>query len=183
MTNLHTLGPKATDSFRAAQYLIHHHDKFKDEAIVLHDSFETIYQHLKSYSGDYFLVPTAYQSRTNHESWASNNYYFWQDLSIVDTFFLPTYPMLLVENQDINNHHAVLHAATNELMNQFESTLDAPLERSYVTSKPLAKTAFAEGKFQYAIFSKPATPLSFEFHDRILQEYHIDMVWCVYEIN
>ncbi|MHA8138171.1 hypothetical protein ACYATM_03855 [Lactobacillaceae bacterium Scapto_B20] len=180
MPTLHTLGPDTTDSYKAAEYLKQVNPIYQDTSIELHDSFESIYTNLADFAGDFFLVPVAYNDK-NGDNWGTNNYRYWNQLKVVDTFHLPTMKMILAENEALSNHTAIIHAATNELLDQFESATNQQLETDYVPSKPLAQKEFEAGQYQYAIFSKQG----FEPHAtfKILQEYQPEMVWCLYQIK
>ncbi|MCK8626987.1 hypothetical protein [Fructobacillus cardui] len=180
MATIHTLGPKTTDSYKAAKHLQDEDPDYRGLTITLHDNFEDVYQHLTDFTGDYFLVPTAYQS-DDGDSWTRNNYRYLDHLTIQTTFALPTMPMLLTENQALKNKKAILHPATTELIHQYMIDSHQNLAVDFVPSKPLAQAAFEEGNYQYAIFSKQ----SFLPHDSltIIKEYHPEMVWCLYQIK
>ncbi|MHA8110808.1 hypothetical protein ACYATP_04825 [Lactobacillaceae bacterium Melli_B4] len=180
MPILHTLGPDTTDSYKAAEYFKTNNDNYQRTAIQLHDSFEAIYEHLADFSGDLFLVPVAYNDK-NGDNWGTNNYRYWKQLKIVDTFHLPTMPMLLVENLALTNHTAIIHAATQELLDHFERSTNQKLATDYVPSKPLAQQAFEDGQYQYAIFSQQAFSPHGSF--KVLQEYQPEMIWCLYQIK
>ena len=47
---IHTLGPEQTDSSEACDY--YRNERFPDAKIVLHESFESILEHLEEYRGD-----------------------------------------------------------------------------------------------------------------------------------
>ncbi|GAO99522.1 hypothetical protein [Fructobacillus ficulneus] len=180
MPTIHTLGPVTTDSYQAAEHLQDEDPAYQGLAIETHPDFESVYQNLAAYAGDYFLVPTAYQNKDGN-NWTNNHYRYLDRLQIATVFHLPTLPMLLTENKSVTNGKAILHAATKELIQQFMKVTDQDLQVDYVPSKPLAQTAFEAGDYQYAIFSKQ----SFVPHGdlKIIKEYHPEMVWCLYQIK
>lgn len=130
MKIINTLGPKQTDSYHASQYLA----KKEEVDIRLHASFDDIYNGLAKLKGQYMLVPVAFRSAQSDANWVDNNYKYVDQLSIVDTFFLPTMPMILVHNLHQDNQKVVLHPATSALLHDFKTDL-VP---DYVSSKPEA---------------------------------------------
>ncbi|GAP02511.1 amino acid biosynthesis protein [Fructobacillus pseudoficulneus] len=180
MAVIHTLGPKATDSYRAAKQMQDEDPAYQGQAIILHDNFEEVYQHLADFRGDFFLVPTAYQTGDG-ASWTRNNYRYLDQLTIAKVFHAKTLPMLLTENTSLADHTAITHAATIELLHQFMNHSNQELTIDYAPSKPLVQAAFESGQYQYAIFSKQ----DFQPTDtlKIIREYHPEMVWCLYQIK
>ncbi|MGM9905924.1 hypothetical protein [Lactobacillus sp.] len=66
---LHTLGLEATDSWKAAVF---YREKMQDKAdigIIGHASFEDILANLADLSGDYLLIPAAFQSQKLGLAW------------------------------------------------------------------------------------------------------------------
>lgn len=176
---IHTLGPKTTDSYLAADHLIDN----KKAKIVLHSSFEDIYQNLDDLKNDYFLVPVAYQNHQHQTSFANYHYRYWQKLSIIETFSLETMPMVLLENLDNQNYQITLHAATTELMNSTFATSKSP-KPLFVQSKPLAFDAFKNGDCQYAIVSHNFDEYELNhLNYRTLKTFTPQMIWCLYHIN
>ncbi|KRN04643.1 hypothetical protein [Holzapfeliella floricola] len=176
---IHTLGPKTTDSYLAADHLIDN----KKAKIVLHSSFEDIYQNLDDLKNDYFLVPVAYQNHQHQTSFANYHYRYWQKLSIIETFSLETMPMVLLKNLDNRNYQIALHAATTELMNSTFATSESP-KPIFVQSKPLAFDAFKNGDCQYAIVSHNFDEYELNhLNYRTLKTFTPQMIWCLYHIN
>ncbi|MGX4645398.1 hypothetical protein [Holzapfeliella sp. JNUCC 80] len=184
MTILHTLGPKTTDSYKAASYFISQNtDCYPIDQIVLHSSFDEIYQQLDALNGDLFLVPVAYQNNQHHQSFADYHYRYWQSLTVLTSFHIPTMPMVLLENLANQNHKISLHPATSELMKSTFSNLDS-LKINYVTSKPLAFDDFAKGNCQYAIVSHNFTNQELSgLNYRIAKTFTPQMIWCLYKIE
>ncbi|WP_203619625.1 hypothetical protein [Apilactobacillus nanyangensis] len=179
MKIINTLGPKETDSFKAAQFLAS-----KEEVeIKLHDSFDDIYSHLDQLNGEFMLVPVAYRSAVSDSNWVDNNYKYLDQLSIVDTFFLPTMPMILVHNLHQDNQKIVLHPSTSAFLHDF----DEDLVQDYVSSKPEALQKFLHGDYAYAIvseewFKKAMNKGIGDGRYETIQRFSPTMIWCLYKI-
>lgn len=72
LVRLHTLGPEATESWKAAVFYrekeqkIEKQEASRDKAdieIIGHASFEDILENLADLSGDYLVIPAAFQPR------------------------------------------------------------------------------------------------------------------------
>lgn len=179
MKIINTLGPKQTDSYQAAQYLAER----QEVDIRLHASFDDIYNGLAELKGQYLLVPVAFRSAQSDANWVDNNYKYVDQLSIVDTFFLPTMPMILVHNPKQDNQKVVLHPATSAFLHDFESDL-VP---DYVSSKPEALKKFLHGDYAYAIVSEEwfesAMKQGFSGSQfEVIKRFTPTMIWCLYKI-
>lgn len=179
MKIINTLGPKQTDSYQAAQYLAER----QEVDIRLHASFDDIYSDLANLKGQYMLVPVAFRSAQSDANWVDNNYKYVDQLEIVDTFFLPTMPMILVHNQQQDNQKVVLHPATSAFLHDF----DADLIHDYVSSKPAALKKFFHGDYAYAIVSEEWYQKTMDkgidgSQFEVIQRYSPTMIWCLYKI-
>ncbi|MGX7775111.1 hypothetical protein ACWNPI_08540 [Limosilactobacillus fermentum] len=87
---LHTSGPEQTDSYAAANAYFAG-NKIAGQ-IILHDSFAAIYDHLADLTGDYLIVPAAYQS-SEHESWGQLHYRHLTDLTLIDSLVTTLDPL------------------------------------------------------------------------------------------
>lgn len=184
---LHTLGPKETDSFKAAKYVKSRlfPNKFID--IKLHDSFDDIYENLENEKKDLMLVPVAYRSSTSNSNWIDNNYKYWDKINIIKTFSLPTMPMAFIK-RDIKNNKIILHPATIAYLREFEEKHNLKLDSYFEKSKPFVLDKFAKENFEYAIISENILKKRFEnklidFDYKILYRYEPKMIWCIYQIK
>ncbi|UQS86102.1 hypothetical protein MOO44_00210 (plasmid) [Nicoliella spurrieriana] len=178
---IHTLGPKTTDSYNAYQYACQHLEGVRKYDVSLHPSFQDIYAKLDQYHGDLFLVPVAYRN-SDGTNWTDNNLIFGQQLSIVNCFHLPLRTMVLVQNKNCQNGRSIIHPSTIGILNNCLPTIDTQ-KIKFVTSKPLALSTFLEQHFQFGIFSYG----DFEPHDtdqyQILTRLNPHMIWCLYQIK
>ena len=181
MPTIHPLGPKETDSNLAAQHLIEDDPHYRNLSIQLHPDFASIYRHLDQYRGDYFLVPVGYQG-PDGDTWTSQHYAHWQQLTIQKTWASPTMEMLLVENTDQKNGRAVCHKTTTALLDDFSRQSGIELVIDFVPAKPLAADAFLSGNYQYAIFSQNAEK-SLKKEHQVLKRFQPEMIWCLYQIK
>lgn len=179
MKIINTLGPKQTDSYKAAQYLAER----EEVDIRLHDSFDDIYSDLSSLKDEYMLVPVAFRSAQSNDNWVDNNYKYVDQLAIVDTFFLPTMPMILVRNLHQDNQKVVLHPATSAFLHDF----DEDLIHDYVSSKPEALEKFLHGDYAYAIISEEWFENAMNqgidgSQFEVIKRFSPTMIWCLYKI-
>ncbi|KOY79730.1 hypothetical protein RZ72_06240 [Apilactobacillus kunkeei] len=179
MKIINTLGPKQTDSYKAAKYLAER----QEVEIRLHASFDDIYSELSKLKGEYMLVPVAFRSAESDANWVDNNYKYVDQLAIVDTFFLPTMPMILVHNLQQDNQKVVLHPATSAFLHDF----DVDLVHDYVSSKPEALKKFLQGDYAYAIVSEEwyQTAMNQGFDGsqfEVIKRFTPTMIWCLYKI-
>ena len=181
MPAIHTLGPRETDSYLAAQGLTDEDPLYQHFSIQLHHDFSSIYENLDNYHGDYFLVPVGYQGPAG-DTWTSQHYAHWQELIIKKTWSTKTMEMLLVENTEQSNSKSVSHRTTKTLLQEFAEQNDLPVQIDYVPAKPLAADAFLSGNYQYAIFSQNAEK-KLQQHHRILARFQPEMIWCLDQIK
>ncbi|MBS9336339.1 hypothetical protein [Fructobacillus papyrifericola] len=181
MPLIHTLGPKETDANLAARTLQDEDPHYRGLPIQLHPDFSSVYANLATYKGDYFLVPVGYQGPAG-DSWTSQHYAHWQELSIQKTWAAPTMEMLLVENTEVQNGKAVSHKTTTALLDDFASQNMLSLDVDYVPAKPLAADSFLKGDYQYAIFSQNAE-VKLKASHRIIERFQPEMIWCLYQIK
>ena len=184
---IHTLGPKTTDAYLATLAYCQQQRLVAD--IQLHDSFEVIIDNLASYKGDALLIPAAFKSHKIEDlDWAKLNYNMSDRLSIKDTFHLPLMPMVLVENTNYQVDKAIIHAATEGLLDDFMTvknpTFDLTRQVIYADSKAVALTDFFTEGYHYAIVSKDHYEeiAQHKFGYTIKKEYDTSMVWVVYNI-
>ncbi|WP_125007893.1 hypothetical protein [Lentilactobacillus kosonis] len=181
---LHTLGPEATDSYKATMYLREMYLDLEDAEVVLHSSFDDIYRHLEHEQGDLFLVPVAYRSAQSNGNWADNNLKYSNQLDIINVFKLPIMPLMLVRNPDDNNGKAVLHPSTKQLIKEYSLDKGRKLNLEFVDSKAEALAKFKGNGYEFAIVSKDIYNIDCEHrHDEIISEYSPTMIWCLYRIG
>ena len=84
---IHTLGPKQTDSSEACDY--YRNKNFPDAKIMLHQSFESVLEHLEEYRGDLFVVPAAFASETLHLTWGTMHYRYLDKLDVEASLIYP----------------------------------------------------------------------------------------------
>ncbi|MBS9337850.1 hypothetical protein [Fructobacillus parabroussonetiae] len=181
MAILHTLGPAETDANLVANHLKDEDPHYQNVTIQLHPDFASIYAQLTQYRGDYFLVPVGYQGPAG-DSWTSQHYAHWQELTIQKTWAAPTMEMLLVENTEQKNGKAVSHKTTTALLQDFAKQEQRSLTIDYVPAKPLAADAFLKGLHQYAIFSQNAEQ-KLQAKHQIIARFQPEMIWCLYQIK
>ncbi|KPN83324.1 hypothetical protein RZ76_13950 [Apilactobacillus kunkeei] len=179
MKTINTLGPKQTDSYKAAQYLAER----EEVDIRLHTSFDDIYSDLSNLKGEYMLVPVAFRSAQSNDNWVDNNYKYVDQLAIVDTFFLPTMPMILVRNLNQDNQKVVLHPSTSAFLYNFNDKVI----HDYVSSKPEALKKFLHGDYSYAIVSKEWFESAINqgidgSQFEVIKRFTPTMIWCLYKI-
>ncbi|MCF6514600.1 hypothetical protein GSH19_00165 [Lactobacillus sp. S2-2] len=173
---LHTLGPNTTDSYCA--YLYWKDKSISDIKLVMHNSFEEIYNNLSNYKNDLFLVPTMYRDR--YFDWATYHYQYLDQLNIYDTFVLDTKPMILIKNKQIKNQKIGLHRATEPFLNNFESETAINLKREFTNSKSIALEKFSNNELEYAIVTESNQIKQSDFE--IIKRYEPKIIWCVYQI-
>lgn len=136
-----TLGPKGTDSERAAlHYALT--QKILDPVIQLYSSFESALDTVRFRNSDFAIVPAAYNG-------LFSLHLLYRDVPIIDTFILPTKPMVLakIPGQIGEIRRVAIHPATKPL-------LPESCEPVYVESKPLCLQMVADGKIQAGIGSE-----------------------------
>lgn len=170
---IHTLGNEQTDSYAASrQYLNTHHQSGN---IILHDSFEEIYQHLADYPGQYLIVPAAFRSRTG-ASWGTMHYRNIDRLELVDAFITQLAPMVIAKRPN-PQPIAYTHAATADLLRR--SLPDSVVIKT-APSKYQAYQDFKENG-QYVLTSKKL--LINDPSVQIIRELRVKMMWSLYRIG
>ena len=140
---INTLWPHWTDSERAAKHYLKTNKT--DWEVWLHRSFEiALIEAIKSTKeGTRLLIPAAYSK--------INDAFFNSDIKGVDTFMLDTMPMVLFENEKVDNSKVWIHPATNFLLkkvkNDFEKVIKYP-------SKQEGLKSCAEWEIRYSIASE-----------------------------
>ncbi|GHV96947.1 amino acid biosynthesis protein [Lactobacillus nasalidis] len=171
---LHTLGPEATDSWKAAAFYAGKEPGRYE--IVGHASFEDILENLPDLTGDCLLIPAAFQSQKLDLAWGDMHYLYQKRLHLQDVFILPLNPMLLLENSYVHNHLAFTHAAVAKLLLQY-------VPDAKVVTCPSKYLAYQEyrRRGQYVLTNEQNVTL--RPFERVLARIEIPMVWCVYQIK
>lgn len=170
---IHTLGGKQTDSYAAACYYLDHSGR--DGKIVLHPSFEEIYDQLASYRGDYLLVPAAFRSQDG-ASWGDLHYRYLDHLDLVNSFITRLDPMVVAQRpaaQDI----AYSHAATASLL---KSLLPPNVELRLAPSKVAAYRSFLQDGHYVLTSQKLLDPARKDI--QVLKKLPAKMLWSLYRI-
>lgn len=175
---IHTLGPAETDSCEAASdYLRHQCD---DGRLVLHDSFESVINHLDAFVGDFLLIPAAFKSSRRNIDWADVHYGCLEQLKLVDCFHGQLDPLVLVRRKDAAHAIAYTHPATAALLKKYLQNSDRSVEIRYTDSKYLAYQNYRLNHAQLVVTNKKIISLGEQ--ETIEKTYAVDMVWCVYKI-
>lgn len=111
---IHTLGPKQTDSSEACDY--YRNKNLPDAKIMLHQSFESVLEHLEEYRGDLFVVPAAFASETLHLTWGTMHYRYLDRLDVEASFIYPLAEMVCIKSRKRHTGIGYTHAATKDLL-------------------------------------------------------------------
>ena len=114
---IHTLGPKQTDSSEACDY--YRNKNFPDAKIMLHQSFESVLEHLEEYRGDLFVVPAAFASETLHLTWGTMHYRYLDKLDVEASFIYPLAEMVCIKSRKRHTGIGYTHAATKDLLKKY----------------------------------------------------------------
>ena len=114
---IHTLGPKQTDSSEACDY--YRNKNFPDAKIMLHQSFESVLEHLEEYRGDLFVVPAAFASETLHLTWGTMHYRYLDRLDVEASFIYPLSEMVCIKSRKRHTGIGYTHAATKDLLKKY----------------------------------------------------------------
>lgn len=171
---IHTLGPKQTDSSEACDY--YRNKNFPDAKIMLHQSFESILEHLEEYRGDLFVVPAAFASETLHLTWGTMHYRYLDKLDVEASFIYPLAEMVCIKSRKRHTGIGYTHAATKDLLKKY-----APNARLVsAASKYRAYERYLKDG-EYVLTNKKNMVETDEAE--ILAEFQVKMVWCVYRIK
>ena len=171
---IHTLGPKQTDSSEACDY--YRNKNFPDAKIMLHQSFESILEHLEEYRGDLFVVPAAFASETLHLTWGTMHYRYLDRLDVEASFIYPLAEMVCIKSRKRHTGIGYTHAATKDLLKKY-----APNARLVsAASKYRAYERYLKDG-EYVLTNKKNMVETDEAE--ILAEFQVKMVWCVYRIK
>ncbi|KRM12126.1 hypothetical protein FD16_GL000201 [Paucilactobacillus suebicus DSM 5007 = KCTC 3549] len=176
MRKIHTLGPKATDSYEASQHIP---DDVENE-IVLHDSFDDIIENLQHYADDYLLLPAAYQSKHSDFGWRELSYEYWDRLTLETVYHHPLKTLCLISNFNFKQNKAIIHPATTNLLNTYLKKQKLDISIHYAGSKASAYDHFVADDYRFTIVSEDSLTEGHPY--QIIQKYHPDMVWCLYHI-
>ena len=114
---IHTLGPKQTDSSEACDY--YRNKNLPDAKIMLHQSFESVLEHLEEYRGDLFVVPAAFASETLHLTWGTMHYRYLDRLDVEASFIYPLSEMVCIKSRKRHTGIGYTHAATKDLLKKY----------------------------------------------------------------
>lgn len=171
---IHTLGPKQTDSNEACDY--YRNKNFPDAKIMLHQSFESVLEHLEEYRGDLFVVPAAFASETLHLTWGTMHYRYLDKLDVEASFIYPLAEMVCIKSRKRHTGIGYTHAATKDLLKKY-----APNARLVsAASKYRAYERYLKDG-EYVLTNKKNMVETDEAE--ILAEFQVKMVWCVYRIK
>lgn len=176
MRRVHTLGPSTTDSVAAAAHI----PGDDSNQLVLHDSFDDIITNLSKFRDDYFLVPTAYQSKQKDFGWRELSYQYWDQLSLETVYHCPLKTMCLISNPNFKQDKAIIHPATANLLKKYLTKEKLELPIHYAGSKATAYAKFVHDDYRFSIVSEDLLTADNDY--QILETYHPDMVWCLYHI-
>lgn len=173
---VHTLGPNATDSYKAAKTIV------KDADIILHESFDEIIDNIEQYLNEYIIIPVAYTSHRKKYDWKDFNFQYCNRLKLCKVAALYTQPMLLLEKEISSNYDAIVHPATEIFLNKAKR-IDSI---EYAKSKYDAWKQFKNDyKYKYTLISKDVFEMEKNeccYNLTILEEYKPIMIWCLYKI-
>ncbi len=171
---IHTLGPKQTDSSEACDY--YRNKNFPDAKIMLHQSFESVLEHLEEYRGDLFVVPAAFASETLNLTWGTMHYRYLDKLDVEASFIYPLAEMVCIKSRKRHTGIGYTHAATKDLLKKY-----APNARLVsAASKYRAYERYLKDG-EYVLTNKKNMVETDEAE--ILAEFQVKMVWCVYRIK
>ncbi|MET1248869.1 hypothetical protein ABWW58_08795 [Sporolactobacillus sp. STCC-11] len=176
---IHTLGPEATDSCRAARYYQSAHPG--DIRIVLHDCFEGIIEHFDDYQGDYFMIPAAFKSCHEHLDWADIHYTHLDQLKLVTCFCYALDPLVLIRRLRPTMDVAYTHPSTAALLKNYLRSIQDQSVIHYTDSKYLAYQNYKTAQAHYVITNQKNVQLG--DNEKIERTYTPDMVWCLYQIS
>ena len=114
---IHTLGPKQTDSSESCDY--YRNKNLPDAKIMLHQSFESVLEHLEEYRGDLFVVPAAFASETLHLTWGTMHYRYLDRLDVEASFIYPLAEMVCIKSRKRHTGIGYTHAATKDLLKKY----------------------------------------------------------------
>lgn len=182
MKTIKTLGPKTTDSYRAA--IMWCQKRFKSEiyTIELSDCMEDAFLNMNS--GEFIVMPMGYSNREDQEyfSWVDIHFRNLGLVNIADVFLMHTKEMIVVENLEYKINKGVIQSSTYQLLKGCISNID---DIDYAPSKSRALSKMLEDDYRYVVCSKD------EFENRVgtLNNKYIiksiiepTMVWIVYEV-
>ncbi|WP_367341239.1 hypothetical protein [Limosilactobacillus sp.] len=170
---IHTLGGKQTDSYAATRHYLD--QKRIDGKIVLHPSFEEIYDQIAAFAGDYLLVPAAFRSQSG-SSWGDLHYKYLTHLDLVDSF-ITKLDTMVVAKRSAPRAIAYSHAATASLL---KSLLPSDVELRLAPSKVAAYQAFLHDG-RYVLTSQKLLGSSLQ-DIQILKKLPAKMLWSLYRI-
>ncbi|USS93168.1 hypothetical protein M8332_06120 [Fructilactobacillus ixorae] len=168
---LHTLGPQATDCYRAALVYEGRHPDV-DWQVKLHASFPAVLQAVEQDPGAQILLPAALQLADGTD-WGTLHYRYLERWQLVDVFTHPLDPLVLVHS--LRRTGIVdLHPATAEVV---QHRLPATTQFRYASSKWAAYQAYQrDGEFCVT------NQANLQSTETVLKRWQVDMVWTVYQV-
>ena len=97
----------------------------------------------------------------------------------------PTMPVLPIENHSYSNNSALVHLATQVLLEQHLRSLDLTdtVMLDYADSKPEALRLFLEAGYRYTIASEEVFFASAACNGiDIIERFCPEMIWCLYRV-
>lgn len=171
---IHTLGPRETDSYQAAMTYIR--KRKLNAKIILHPSFEEIYQQLEGLRDDYLIVPAAFRNQQG-DSWGDLHYRYIKQLNLVDSLVTELDPLVLLQREKTASLVAYTHAATIELVRE---NIDEQIKIVTVPSKYTAYQQFLNNG-RYVLTNRKFIRLVNGI--KVKQEYAAQMLWGIYQIG
>ena len=171
-----TLGPKGTDSERAAKTLSY-------KTVELVSSFTEAFQFGLAASSD-VLCPAGYRKFENgaiSETWVDLHFEYSSSFKSVTTFVAELMPLGLYENPTAYNDTLCAHPTTTKIA---ELTLRTSFCLLAVDSKPLIPRAFLKSNARYALH--PHMPVYTDAYQtkgiRTLKVFSgVNMIWVRYQ--
>lgn len=184
--NIATLGPKATDSYKAT--IDYSRKTFSNYKILCYNSFEKLFNIIKEKKSniDFIVMPMGYCNRKGKEfsSWVDFHFYYLEYMEVKDVFYSQTKEMILIENIDYKKEGIVLQSATFQLARKVLNLSES--QYFFVPSKPLALEFFEKEGYHYTICSKDDFINKVKNQDieyRVVNKFNPTMVWIVYKVR
>ena len=175
---LYTLGPKGSDSERAAKAIPH-------DTIVLVSSFREAFVRGIATKSD-VLCPAGYRKLEGgvvSETWVDLHFEFAASFGTITPFLAELMPLGIYEKSKYNHDTLCTHPATTKIAELF---LDRKLDLLPVDSKPLIPDVFVRSSARYALHSHiPAFTSAYESQGirtlAVLSGASTSMIWVWYQ--
>jgi prephenate dehydratase len=179
VTNIITMGPETTSSYHATTYfasLLQERSAETELNINTYDTLEEVYCRLKEGSGDYAVIPNAYEKVTL--------FYWDMDFTLAGYFLHPTPEYVLAKRK----HSHVPHCPRVASCPAVYQLIDYSIQKGAFTKDyVLIKTGSTDTSAKYVAEMKADLAItnstSIEKHDLeiLIRHYKVPMLWSIFK--